>query len=58
LIAKFLSAGPCRNAAHALEDELKEHRELLPRTITYEGKPVPMTMERIVKITIIFSSPS
>lgn len=53
MIAKFLAAGPCKNAAQALENELKEHRELLPRTITYEGKPVPMTMERIVIIIVL-----
>jgi hypothetical protein len=48
LIAKFLSAGPCQDAARTLENELKQHVELLPHTITYEGKKLPMTMERLV----------
>ncbi|EPB92116.1 hypothetical protein HMPREF1544_00941 [Mucor circinelloides 1006PhL] len=45
--AKFLAAGPCKDAARVLEDELNQHRELLPHTITYEGKQVPMTMDRL-----------
>lgn len=47
LIAKFLAAGPCQEAARVLENELGLHRELLPHTITYEGNIVPMTMERL-----------
>ncbi|KAI9258598.1 hypothetical protein EDC94DRAFT_585880 [Helicostylum pulchrum] len=47
LIAKFLAAGPCKDAARVLETELKQHCELLPHTITYEGKKVPMTMDRL-----------
>jgi hypothetical protein len=49
LIAKFLAAGPCKDAARVLENELKQNRELLPHTITYEGKQVPMTMDRLVR---------
>ncbi|KAI9474271.1 MAG: hypothetical protein EXX96DRAFT_529467 [Benjaminiella poitrasii] len=49
LIAKFLANGPCKNAARVLQNELKEHCELLPNTITYEGKQVPMTMDRLSK---------
>ncbi|KAK4508847.1 uncharacterized protein ATC70_013470 [Mucor velutinosus] len=45
--AKFLAAGPCKDAARVLEDELKQNRDLLPHTITYEGKQVPMTMDRL-----------
>ncbi|KAI9283252.1 hypothetical protein BY458DRAFT_467512 [Sporodiniella umbellata] len=47
LITKFLAAGPCKDAARTLENELQQHRELLPHTITYEGKRVPLTMERL-----------
>ncbi|KAI8637978.1 hypothetical protein BD408DRAFT_485831 [Parasitella parasitica] len=47
LIAKFLASGPCKDAARVLENELKQNRELLPHTITYEGKQVPMTMDRL-----------
>ncbi|CEP16980.1 hypothetical protein [Parasitella parasitica] len=47
--AKFLAAGPCKDAARVLENELKQNRELLPHTITYEGKQVPMTMDRLSK---------
>lgn len=50
MIAKFLAAGPCKDAARVLETELKQHCELLPHTITYEGKKVPMTMDRLVTI--------
>ncbi|KAL9538641.1 hypothetical protein MBANPS3_010777 [Mucor bainieri] len=45
--AKFLAAGPCNNAARALQDELNQNRQLLPHTITYDGKQVPMTMDRL-----------
>ncbi|KAI8989487.1 hypothetical protein BDB01DRAFT_848660 [Pilobolus umbonatus] len=41
------AAGPCQDAALALTNDLKKHRELLPHTITYEGKKVPMTMDRL-----------
>ncbi|OBZ82314.1 Bromodomain and WD repeat-containing protein 1 [Choanephora cucurbitarum] len=49
LITKFLAAGPCKDAARVLERELDQHRELLPHTITYEGKQVPMTLDRLSK---------
>lgn len=49
MITKFLAAGPCKETARLLENELTQHRELLPHTITYDGKRVPMTMERLVK---------
>ncbi|KAG0758032.1 hypothetical protein G6F57_010467 [Rhizopus arrhizus] len=42
-----MEQGPCKDAARVLENELTQHRELLPHTITYDGKRVPMTMERL-----------
>lgn len=58
MIAKFLAAGPCKDAARVLENELKQHCELLPHTITYEGKKVPMTMDRLVKRKLLYFSVS
>ncbi|KAF7728449.1 Bromodomain and WD repeat-containing protein 3 [Apophysomyces ossiformis] len=47
LIAKFLAASPCKEAAQVLENELQKHRELLPHTMNYAGTQVPMTLERL-----------
>ncbi|KAI8097330.1 uncharacterized protein BX664DRAFT_312183 [Halteromyces radiatus] len=49
LIAKFLSAGPCKASAQALEHELDQQRQLLPHTLTYDGSQVPLTMDRLNK---------
>ncbi|KAI8370578.1 uncharacterized protein BYT42DRAFT_538143 [Radiomyces spectabilis] len=47
LIAKFLNAGPCKEAAYALEKELNDHRQLLPHSMSYEGTEVPMSLDRL-----------
>ncbi|XP_028653552.2 PH-interacting protein [Erpetoichthys calabaricus] len=49
LIARFLEAGPCQNAAEVLIKEVEE-KELLPKRIDWTGKEHPGTYENLVKI--------
>ncbi|KAI9302959.1 hypothetical protein BJ944DRAFT_279394 [Cunninghamella echinulata] len=47
LIVKFLGEGPCKESAKVLENELNQHRQLLPHTMTYDGSQVPLSIERL-----------
>ncbi|KAL7865002.1 hypothetical protein AOLI_G00164220 [Acnodon oligacanthus] len=49
LIARFLEAGPCRDAAETLIREVQE-KELLPRRIDWTGKEHPGSYENLVKL--------
>ncbi|XP_015203672.1 PH-interacting protein isoform X1 [Lepisosteus oculatus] len=49
LIARFLEAGPCQNAAETLIKEVEE-KELLPKRTDWTGKEHPGTYENLVKI--------
>ncbi|XP_041108367.1 PH-interacting protein isoform X1 [Polyodon spathula] len=49
LIARFLEAGPCQNAAEVLIKEVEEN-ELLPKRIDWTGKEHLGTYENLVKI--------
>ncbi|KAG7249988.1 hypothetical protein CRUP_028396, partial [Coryphaenoides rupestris] len=49
LIARFLEAGPCHNAAETLIREAEE-KELLPRRLDWTGEEHPGTYENLVKI--------
>ncbi|KAG7460831.1 hypothetical protein MATL_G00203080 [Megalops atlanticus] len=49
LIARFLEAGPCQNAAETLIKEAEE-KELLPKRTDWTGKEHPGTYENLVKL--------
>ncbi|XP_064196631.1 PH-interacting protein isoform X3 [Anguilla rostrata] len=49
LIARFLEAGPCQNAAETLIKEAQE-KELLPKRTDWTGKEHPGTYENLVKL--------
>ncbi|XP_056588592.1 PH-interacting protein isoform X1 [Triplophysa dalaica] len=49
LIARFLEAGPCQNAAETLIREVQE-KELLPKRIDWTGKEHPGSYENLVKL--------
>lgn len=49
LIARFLSQGPCRGAAEALQRELKENK-LLPKRIDWEGTEHERSYENLVDL--------
>ncbi|XP_025097468.1 PH-interacting protein-like isoform X2 [Pomacea canaliculata] len=48
LIARFLSSGPCKQAAEVLLRELAEH-EFLPKGVDWEGNPRTKTYEELVR---------
>ncbi|KAL6483079.1 hypothetical protein MHYP_G00079510 [Metynnis hypsauchen] len=49
LIARFLEAGPCQDAAETLIREVQE-KELLPKRIDWTGKEHPGSYENLVKL--------
>ncbi|XP_056150331.1 PH-interacting protein [Lampris incognitus] len=49
LIARFLEAGPCQNAAETLIREVEE-KELLPKRLDWTGQEHPGTYENLVKL--------
>ncbi|XP_030641693.1 PH-interacting protein [Chanos chanos] len=49
LIARFLEAGPCQNAAETLIREVQE-KELLPKRTDWTGKEHPGSYENLVKL--------
>uniref|UniRef100_A0A3B3QSS9 Pleckstrin homology domain interacting protein n=1 Tax=Paramormyrops kingsleyae TaxID=1676925 RepID=A0A3B3QSS9_9TELE len=49
LIARFLEAGPCQNAAQTLIKEVQE-KELLPKRTDWTGQQHPGTYENLVKL--------
>uniref|UniRef100_A0A4W4HN26 PH-interacting protein n=1 Tax=Electrophorus electricus TaxID=8005 RepID=A0A4W4HN26_ELEEL len=49
LIARFLEAGPCQDAAETLIREVQE-KELLPKRIDWTGKEHPGSYEHLVKL--------
>uniref|UniRef100_A0A672N851 PH-interacting protein n=1 Tax=Sinocyclocheilus grahami TaxID=75366 RepID=A0A672N851_SINGR len=49
LIARFLEAGPCQDAAETLKREVQE-KELLPKRIDWTGKEHPGSYENLVKL--------
>ncbi|XP_062323853.1 PH-interacting protein isoform X1 [Osmerus eperlanus] len=49
LIARFLEAGPCQNAAETLIREVEE-KELLPKRLDWTGKEHPGTYENLVQL--------
>ncbi|XP_066526500.1 PH-interacting protein isoform X2 [Hoplias malabaricus] len=49
LIARFLEAGPCQDAAETLIREV-EQKELLPKRIDWTGKEHPGSYENLVKL--------
>ncbi|KAI8059122.1 hypothetical protein BC940DRAFT_372111 [Gongronella butleri] len=49
LVYKFLESGPCQQAAKALEQELGQHRQLLPHSMAPDGSQEPLSVDRIAK---------
>ncbi|XP_052086696.1 bromodomain and WD repeat-containing protein 3-like isoform X1 [Mytilus californianus] len=49
LIARFLSSGPCSDAAQALRKELEKHK-LLPKRIDWEGREHERSFENLVEL--------
>ncbi|KAI9031743.1 hypothetical protein CLU79DRAFT_842322 [Phycomyces nitens] len=47
LIAKFLAASPCRETSRALEEELKQYRDLLPPSAGYGRSKKPASLESL-----------
>ncbi|TKC42865.1 hypothetical protein EI555_021383, partial [Monodon monoceros] len=49
LIARYLSAGPCRRAAQVLVQELEQY-QLLPKRLDWEGNEHNRSYEELVRV--------
>lgn len=48
MIWKFLSGGPCQQAAEALQQQFVDQPELLPHVMNYDGSKELLTLDRLV----------
>eukprot|EP00073_Rattus_norvegicus_P018603 XP_003751079.2 PREDICTED: bromodomain and WD repeat-containing protein 1-like [Rattus norvegicus] len=57
LIARYLSAGPCRRAAQVLVQELEQY-QLLPKRLDWEGNEHNRSYEELVSSSRVLRAPA